>query len=167
MSMGGELCARSGKSGQNVPVPTATQAPTRIVIEHPAPAVDCGRYPIKRTVGDAVQVSADIFRDGHDVLRAAVCWRGPDDEEWRESPLVAVDAHHKGVRWEGAFSVDRPGTWEWTVEAWVDPFATWRDEVARKLEAAQQSLSGEASEGAVIIADAAAGADGGDRATLE
>jgi starch synthase (maltosyl-transferring) len=45
------------------------------------------------------------------------------------------------VRWEGAFTVDRPGTWEWTIEAWVDAFATWRDEVARKLEAAQQSLA--------------------------
>jgi starch synthase (maltosyl-transferring) len=167
MSIRGELCARTGKSGQNVPVPTATQAPTRIVIEHPAPAVDCGRYPIKRTVGDAVQVSADIFRDGHDVLRAVVCWRGPGDERWRESPLVAVDAHHKGVRWEGAFTVDRPGTWEWTIEAWVDPFATWRDEVSRKLEAAQQSLAGEASEGAVLLADAAAEADGSDRAALE
>jgi starch synthase (maltosyl-transferring) len=150
-----------------VPVPTATQAPTRIVIEHPAPTVDCGRYPIKRTVGDAVHVSADIFRDGHDVLRAAVRWRGPGDEAWQESPLVAVDAHHKGVRWEGAFTVDRPGAWEWTIEAWVDPFATWRDEVSRKLEAAQQSLAGEASEGAVLIADAAAGADGADRAALE
>jgi len=150
-----------------VPVPTATQAPTRIVIEHPAPTVDCGRHPIKRTVGDAVHVSADIFRDGHDVLRAVVCWRGPGDEEWQESPLAAVDAHYKGVRWEGAFTVDRPGTWEWTIEAWVDSFATWRDEVARKLEAAQQSLAGEASEGAVLLGDAAAGADGTDRAALE
>jgi starch synthase (maltosyl-transferring) len=161
------LCVRTGKSGQNVPVPTATQAPTRIVIGHPAPTVDCGRYPIKRTVGDAVHVSADIFRDGHDVLRAVVRWRGPGDEAWQESPLVAVDAHYRGVRWEGAFTVDRPGTWEWTIEAWVDSFATWRDEVARKLEAAQQSLAGEASEGAVLLGDAAAGANGADRAALE
>jgi starch synthase (maltosyl-transferring) len=161
------LCVRTGKSGQNVPVPTATQAPTRIVIEHPAPTVDCGRYPIKRTVGDVVHVSADIFRDGHDVLRAVVRWRGPGDEAWQESPLVAVDAHYRGVRWEGAFTVDRPGTWEWTIEAWVDSFATWRDEVARKLEAAQQSLAGEASEGAVLLGDAAAGANGADRAALE
>jgi starch synthase (maltosyl-transferring) len=150
-----------------VPVPTLTQAPTRIVIEHPAPTVDCGRFPVKRTVGDQVDVSADIFRDGHDVLRAVVSWRGPGDDAWQESPIVAVDAHHKGVRWEGAFTVDRPGRWEWTIESWVDPFATWRDEVARKLEAEQQSLAGEASEGAVILADAAAGADGADRAALE
>jgi len=136
-----------------VPVPTATQAPTRIVIEHPAPTVDCGRFPVKRTVGDQVDVSADIFRDGHDVLRAVVSWRGPGDEAWQESQLVAVDAHHKGVRWEGAFTVDRPGRWEWTIESWVDPFATWRDEVARKLEAEQQSLAGEASEGDGLAVD--------------
>jgi starch synthase (maltosyl-transferring) len=149
-----------------VPVPDAEHAPSRIVIEHPAPTIDCGRYPVKRTVGDTLHVSADIFRDGHDVLRAAVRWRGPGDEDWQEVPLVAVDAHHRGVRWEGAFGVDRPGRWQWTVQAWVDPFETWRDEVARKLEAGQESLGGEASEGAVLLSRAAERAGEGDRAVL-
>ncbi|HEY3189177.1 MAG TPA: maltotransferase domain-containing protein, partial [Solirubrobacteraceae bacterium] len=149
-----------------MPVPEGERAPSRIVIEHPAPTIDCGRFPVKRTVGDAVAVSADIFRDGHDVLRAAVRWRGPGDAEWHEAPLVAVDAHHRGVRWEGQFSVDRPGRWQWTVQAWIDPFETWRDEVARKLEAGQESLSGEASEGAVLLAGAADRAEGSDRAVL-
>src|SRR5215210_152716 len=156
----GEGISISGKS-ESVPLPEGEQAPSRIVIEHPAPTIDCGRFPVKRTVGDAVSVSADIFRDGHDVLRAAVRWRGPVDEDWQEAPLVAVDAHHRGVRWEGGFSVDRPGRWQWTVQAWIDPFETWRDEVARKLEAGQESLSGEASEGAVLLSAAADRAEGG------
>ena len=147
------MCADRERAVQSVPVPTATQAPTRIVIEHPAPTVDCGRYPIKRTVGDAVHVSADIFRDGHDVLRAVVLLAGPGRRRGgRSRRSRPVDAHHEGVRWEGAFAVDRPGRWEWTIEAWADPFATWRDEVARKLEAGQQDLAGEASEGAVLLA---------------
>jgi starch synthase (maltosyl-transferring) len=157
--------AISGKS-RSVPLPDAEHAPRRIVIQYPAPTIDCGRYPVKRTVGDTVRVSVDIFRDGHEVLRAAVRWRGPGDEEWQEAPLVAVDAHHRGVRWAGEFSVDRPGRWQWNVQAWIDPFETWRDEVARKLEAGQESLSGEASEGAVLLSQAAQRAGESDRAVL-
>ena len=80
--------------------------PSRIRIEHAAPTIDAGRYPVKRTTGDTMAVSADIFRDGHEVLRAVVRWRGPGEDEWNESPMVPVDAHHAGVRWEGAFTVE-------------------------------------------------------------
>ena len=55
-----------------MPVPNSKGAPARIVIQLPAPAVDGGRYPAKRVVGDTVGVSADVFRDGHDVLKAVV-----------------------------------------------------------------------------------------------
>jgi starch synthase (maltosyl-transferring) len=48
------------------------EAPPRIVIEGPQPTVDGGRWPAKRVVGDLVEVSADIFRDGHEKLRAVV-----------------------------------------------------------------------------------------------
>jgi starch synthase (maltosyl-transferring) len=141
--------------------------PSRIVIERPAPVIDCGRHPVKRTTGDTVAVSADIFRDGHDVLRAAVLWRGPGDgDAWHEAPLTPVDAHHRGVRWAGEFAVGDPGRWTWTIEAWTDRFETWRDEVARKLAAGQEDLAGEASEGAVLLDEAAGGATGSDRTTL-
>src|ERR1700733_6842778 len=53
------------------------QPPARIVIQYPQPAVDGGQYPAKRCVGDTVVVSADIFRDGHDILRAVVRYRPP------------------------------------------------------------------------------------------
>ena len=95
--------------GVDVPARAKAKPPSRIRIEHPAPTVDAGRYPVKRTVGDTVHVSADIFRDGHEVLRAVVRWKGPGERRWRESPLTAVDAHHNGVRWEGAFTVETPG----------------------------------------------------------
>ena len=132
-----------------MPARDKAQAPSRIRIEHPTPTVDSGRWPVKRTTGDMVQVSADIFRDGHEVLRAVVRWRGPEDGRWRESELYAVDAHHDGVRWEGAFPVDTVGTTQWTIQAWVDVYAGWRSEIARKLEVGQPDLSGELSEGAV------------------
>ena len=69
--------------------------------------------------------------------------------------MVPIDAHHNGVRWAGEFSIDAVGPAQWTVQAWVDVFAGWRDEIARKLEAGQIDMSGETSEGIVILEEAA------------
>jgi starch synthase (maltosyl-transferring) len=132
--------------------------PPRIEIQLPAPAVDGGRFPAKRCVGDTVEVSADIFRDGHDLLRAVVRYRGPDDAAWREAELRRTDAHLGGVRWAGAFAVDRTGRFQYTIEAWTDVFGTWRDELARKVAADQHDLGGEISEGALLLRAAAKGA---------
>jgi starch synthase (maltosyl-transferring) len=144
----------------DVPASAKAKPPSRIRIEHPAPTVDGGRWPVKRTVADTVNVSADIFRDGHEVLRAVVRWRGPGERRWQEGPLTAVDAHHDGVRWEGAFTVEAPGRTQWTIQAWVDLFAGWRDELARKVEFGQPDLTGELSEGAVLVRAAAERAKG-------
>jgi len=128
--------------------------PERIVIQHPSPSVDGGKYPAKRCVGDAVTVEADVFRDGHDLLRAVVRYRGPRDERWQEAEMRRIDAHLDGVRWAGEFTVDRTGSWEYTIEAWTDVFGTWRDELERKLAAGQHDLAGEMSEGAVLLEEA-------------
>jgi starch synthase (maltosyl-transferring) len=144
----------------DVPASAKAKPPSRIRIEHPAPTVDGGRWPVKRTVADTVNVSADIFRDGHEVLRAVVRWRGPGERRWQEAPLTAVDAHHDGVRWEGSFTVEAPGRTQWTIQAWVDLFAGWRDELARKVDFGQPDVTGELSEGAVLLRAAAARAKG-------
>src|SRR5436309_1737388 len=125
--------------------------PTRIEIQHPAPAVDAGRYPAKRCVGDTVDVSADVFRDGHDLLRAVVRYRRLGEEQFRESEMDRIDAHLGGVRWAGHFVLDAIGRWEYTIEAWTDVFATWRDELARKVAAGQHDLAGELSEGMLLL----------------
>ncbi|MBW3608849.1 MAG: DUF3416 domain-containing protein, partial [Actinobacteria bacterium] len=129
--------------------------------------IDCGRYPSKRTVGDDVAVSADIFSDGHDVLRAVVRSCAPGSRKWIESPMVRIDAHVAGDRWAGAFSVDRLGRYSWTIEAWTDAFASWREEIRRKLDAGQEDLSGELSEGEVLLEQAAGRAKGKDRQRIE
>jgi starch synthase (maltosyl-transferring) len=129
-------------------------APPRIQILDPAPMIDCGRFPAKRTVGEWVGVSADVFRDGHEILRAVVRYRGPGDEQWGEVPMRWIDREVDGDRWAGSFEVDRVGRWEFTVEAWSDLFATWRDELRRKLEGGQRDLRGELSEGSVLLEEA-------------
>ena len=132
----------------------SSKSPDRIVIQYPQPAVDAGRYAVKRCVGDTVHVSADIFRDGHELLRAAVRYRRKGRGKgngWRESALQRIDAQADGVRWAGEFELDAIGDWEYEIQAWVDRFGTWRDELRRKLEAGQTDLRGELSEGRVLL----------------
>src|SRR5437660_12857945 len=38
----------------------------RVVIEAVSPMIDCGDTPVKRIVGDSLQVEATVFSDGHD-----------------------------------------------------------------------------------------------------
>ena len=120
---------------------------TRIQIEDVWPQIDCGRYPVKRSVGDEVEVWASIFRDGHEVLGAAVLYRPPGSSAWREAPMEP-DVND---RWHGSFTVDAPGRWTFTVQAWVDRIESWRDELRRKVEAGQADLSGELAEGAALL----------------
>ena len=73
-----------------------------IVIEHVRPAVDDGRYPVKREVGNDLHVTADIFKEGHDVLAAVIRCRAGDDAEWGEAPLRCVDNDGGG----GSFTLE-------------------------------------------------------------
>ncbi|HEX5620997.1 MAG TPA: alpha-1,4-glucan--maltose-1-phosphate maltosyltransferase [Solirubrobacteraceae bacterium] len=151
-----------------MPAPKGAESPARVRINYPAPTVDGGRYPAKRCVGDTVTVSADVFRDGHEILRAVVRYKAPGARRWLEAPMHAIDAHVNGVRWVGEFTVETAGRWEWTIEAWSDQFATWRDELQRKVAAAQDDLAGEISEGVVMLEEAMARAKSGDdRTTIE
>jgi starch synthase (maltosyl-transferring) len=149
-----------------MPAAKRTQAPPRIRIRPLSPVIDAGRYAPKRCVGDAVTVAADVFSDGHEKLRAVVRYRSPGGRSWLEAEMRPIDAHHNGVRWEGSFGVELPGRWEFSVEAWIDLFATWRDEISRKIAAAQDDLSGELSEGAVLVERALARAKAADKQTL-
>ena len=133
----------------------AQSSPSRIVIQYPSPAIDDGRFAVKRCVGDTVTVSADVFRDGHELIRAVVRFRGPVDSHWREAELTRIDAHLAGVRWATEIEVDRQGRWQYTIEAWTDVFGTWRAELERKVTAGQTELAGELSEGIVLLAGAA------------
>jgi starch synthase (maltosyl-transferring) len=121
--------------------------PARIQIQEVTPQVDCGRYPVKRTVGDRVEVTARIFRDGHETLGAAIRQRSPGSTGWTETPLEPLG----NDAWSGSFEVDRPGLWCFRIEAWVDRVASFQEELRRKVAAGQADLAGELSEGAVLL----------------
>jgi starch synthase (maltosyl-transferring) len=130
-----------------VPILDFIDPTSRIQIQAIEPIVDCGRYPVKRTVGDTVEVYATLFKDGHDTLGAAIRARGPGETDWRESPLVLVG----NDRWHGTFTVDRPGRWEFAIAGWTDRIATWQHELRRKVEGGQTDLKGELAEGALLL----------------
>jgi starch synthase (maltosyl-transferring) len=108
--------------------------------------LDCGRYPVKRTVGDEVDVWADVFSDGHDVLRAVVRYRPPGARRWGEAAMEPIG----NDRWHGTFPVEALGRWQYTITAWIDRWASWRWEIDRKLEGGQKDLSSELLEGAAL-----------------
>ncbi len=146
-----------------MPSPSSPNPPPRVQIENPSPLVDCGRYPVKACVGDELAVRATILCDGHDHIAAVVRYRGPQDRRWREAPMHPVDHEQGGDTWAGLFTVDAQGRWRWVIEAWTDALATWQDELARKVAAGQDDVSGELSEGAELLRDAARRARGDER----
>ena len=88
----------------------------RIYIEGVYPVVDGGRFPVKRTVGEEMEVWADIFRDGHAVLAADLLWRREGAEKWFRVPM----ALHDNDRWRGSFTPHRTGRYVYVIEAWTD-----------------------------------------------
>lgn len=134
-----------------VPALSETGAPpSAILIESVTPQIDCGRYPVKREVGDVVEVEADIFRDGHEKIAAVVQYRVQGDPDWMEAEMAFID----NDRWGGAFTVDRNALWEYTIVAFPDAFATWREEIGKKL-AAEVDVASELIEGRAILQEIA------------
>ena len=120
----------------------------RVIVENVLPQIDCGRFPIKRTVGEQVTVTADLLADGHEVVAGAVLYKKCGEAGWREVRMTFVE----NDRWEATFSVDALGGYEYTVEAWIDRFESWRSELSKKFGAGLD-VESELREGAVFLAD--------------
>ena len=125
--------------------PAASQAAAlRAVIEAVQPEIDAGRFPAKRTAGETVRVEADVFADGHDHVAADVVYRyaglaadavrgAQAPGAWMRVPMAAIG----NDRWAAEFPADEIGYYEFTIEAWIDRFATSRDGLAKKFGAGQ------------------------------
>ncbi len=106
----------------------------RVIIEHVKPEIDNGRYYIKRIVGEQVRVAADIFADGHDVLRASLWYRHEHDKKWSEVWMQ----DHPNDAWSAEFYVHQKGFYHYKIEAWVDHLSTWLKGFRKKYEDNQQ-----------------------------
>jgi starch synthase (maltosyl-transferring) len=133
-----------------------------IVIEDVQPQIDCGRYPVKREVGDMVEVSADIFTDGHDRLAATILYREKDASHWDEARMSSQDNDH----WTGRFSLMRNTRYVFTIDAWVDAFESWREGTLKKRQAGQD-VALELVEGRRLVEQAVNRAEAEERSRLE
>ena len=157
---------------------TAIAAP-RLVIEAVAPAVDGGRYAVKRIVGDVVRVEVDAFGEGHDRIAVALQWRAADETAWRERRMQPLG----NDRWAADLPLERLGRYLYRVETWRDDFAMFRHEVEAKhgaglavpleleegrrlVDRALKGAAGEAAARLRPIADRLAGADDAARLAL-
>jgi starch synthase (maltosyl-transferring) len=129
----------------------------RAVIDAVRPVVDGGRFPAKRIAGEAVQVEADCFADGHDSLRALLIWQRVGAAESTE---VCMSPRGNDV-WTAQFTPPAPGRYRYAVTAWVDHFESWRSELARRTEDADIRVA--LAVGAALIDAAAQRASDADR----
>ncbi|MGW6021650.1 maltotransferase domain-containing protein [Streptomyces sp. NPDC055099] len=177
----------SGKASTRVPTPPAPQqdardqqnppdprdsppSPTRpgtltgrIPVLDIAPLVHGGRRPAKAVVGETFQVTATVFREGHEAVAANVVLRDP---RGRPGPWTPMRELAPGTdRWGADVTPDAEGHWTYTVEAWGDPLTQWRHHAHIKIPAGIDTEL-VLEEGARLHERAAAAAPVSDRPTL-
>ncbi|MBV8360195.1 MAG: alpha-1,4-glucan--maltose-1-phosphate maltosyltransferase [Deltaproteobacteria bacterium] len=132
-----------------------------IVIEDISPSVDGGRFPVKRVVGESCAVEADIFRDGHQIIRAAIKYRHKADENFSEAMMTPLG----NDRWRGTFVPTDIGRYLYTIESWTDLFASWLSDFSKKAIAGREVRS-DLLEGITLIENILRTAAGRDREML-
>ena len=143
-----EVPARAPHSLAGTGRPLAGLRSQRIIIQNVYPELDCGRFPVKREVGDIFDVWADVFKDGHDKLGVMLKYRRRDDTAWQETPMRLAEP---GLdRWHGSVRLEENTRYVYTIEAWSDAYESWLDELHKKLGAGQ-SVTLELAEGRAIV----------------
>ncbi len=133
----------------------------RVVIEAIQPQIDCGRFPVKRVIGENVIVEADVFADGHDRVAVSLLYRFDHDPDWIRVPMRPVE----NDRWRAEFPCTSLGTYRYRIEAWHDALATWRSDLLKRIDAGQD-ISIDLLIGAELIEQAANLARGEDAERL-
>jgi len=99
------------------------------------PVVDCGQRPAKAVAGETFDVSATVFREGHEALGAGVVLRGPDGQR---SALALMSETIPGTdRYVTEVTPSAEGRWRFQVEAWGDPIGHWRHDAGIKVPRGQ------------------------------
>jgi starch synthase (maltosyl-transferring) len=117
--------------------------------------ISCGRYPSKAVTGEHIPVRATVWREGHDAVAATVVWRGPQDKSERLTRMEVDDPN--ADTWIAHICPDATGLWTYRVDAWSDPWSTWRHTVEVKVAAAQtaEELANDLEAGALLLDRAA------------
>ena len=103
----------------------------RIPVLDVQPCIDHGDRPAKSVVGEPFDVTATVFREGHDAVAATVVLTDPDGAE-THVPMVCVNPGLS--HWVAEVSADRTGWWSYRVEGWSDPWGTWLHDATVKID---------------------------------
>jgi starch synthase (maltosyl-transferring) len=147
---------KQGTSRSILELPAKAQS--RVQISRVEPEIEGGRYPIKRVIDDAVEVTADIVVDGHNALAGVVLYKEESASKWLEVPME----HTINDSWQAQFKVSRIGRWHYTIEAWIDEFASWQRDLQKRVNAAQD-VAVDLLIGLSLVENAAKGASGVDK----
>ncbi|MFJ8185047.1 maltotransferase domain-containing protein, partial [Streptomyces sp. NPDC096105] len=114
------------------PAPPETSV-GRIPVLDVRPLVRQGRRPAKAVVGESFEVTATVFREGHDAVAANVVLKDP---QGRPGPFTPMRELAPGTdRWGATVTPTGTGLWTYAVEAWGDPVTTWRHHAQIKVPA--------------------------------
>ena len=105
------------------------QGQLRVYIDNVYPEIDGGKYPIRRVPGEIVEVEADVFADGHDLVCARLLYRHFSEKKFSIAPMESTG----GERWKGSFEITKQGTYIYTIEAWLDHALSWQHTLKRRL----------------------------------
>ena len=141
-------------------------AQKHIYMGNVSPIIEDGNYAVKAIINDTIKVESDIFRDGHELISAAVIWRPLKKTEYPESSLnftqpeltdlekynwnQSLLQEKENDRWMGEIKFNKTGWWIYSVIAWSNRFLSWHDELCKKVNAGL-SVSSELLEGEIII----------------
>jgi len=146
---------------QAVSLSQALMAP-RIVVEDNQPVLECGTFAAKAISGQAVAVSSKVYSDGHDRLAVMLNWRQANSRRWHCVPM-----HSPGNDlWLAEFTPLELGPHLFSIEAWIDPFATYCHDLEKKYHAGVE-VKLELEEGRQLLGQGAARSEGMLRREIE
>lgn len=114
----------------------------RVIIDRVSPQLNGGKFPIKRVVGQIVQVSADVLVDGHDLIEASILYKHEKESKWKEIRMFPT----YNDEWLGSFEVSKQGSYSYKVQGWVDYALNWQHGILRKIDD-HQKVNSELLEG--------------------
>ncbi|GAB2791596.1 alpha-1,4-glucan--maltose-1-phosphate maltosyltransferase [Rhabdobacter roseus] len=134
----------------------------RVVISNVSPQIEAGQYPAKGVVEEGIVLSADVFSDGHDVVRASVLIKHESEQQWQELPMEFVI----NDRWEVYWRPEQPGFYQFQVQGWIDHFTTWKKGLVKKYDA-HQDIAVELEIGVALVQEVLSLANPQDKPLLD
>jgi starch synthase (maltosyl-transferring) len=152
--------SKTKPSQSAAPVPSLAKRPRatafagigRVAVLDVGPVAEGGRWPARAVPGEAVPITATVFKEGHGAVGATAVLVAPDGTD--HSSAQMRQTNHGLARFEGHLAPDKVGDWSFRVEAWSDPYGSWRHDAQIKIPAGQD-VETVLEEGALVLERAA------------